>query len=526
MRRLRWAWAVAGLVLTGRLAVAQQPTAAPVEPFEQATWAVAASPIDQAVTLKHRQRGVVGALPCSDVVFCRRVYLDVIGTLPEPAEVTAFLADQRPGKRAHLIDALLARDEYADYWALKWCDVLRVKAEFPVNLWPNAVQAYHRWLRDSMAANKPYDQFVRELLTSSGSNFRVPPVNFYRAVQGKDAAAIAEVVALTWMGTRLAAWPADERAQLLPWFSRVVYKATGEWKEEIVCVDPKATTPLVASLPGTAAKISVPPEGDPRAVFADWLIQPDNPWFARNLCNRVWSWMLGRGVVHEVDDLRPDNPPANPELLETLEQILVQSKWDLQALLRAILNSRAYQQSSIPRAKGPTAEALCAWYPVRRLDAEVLADALVWLTGSGETYSSSIPEPFTYLPEDQRTIQLADGSITSPFLEMFGRPPRDTGYESERNNQPSDEQRLYLLNSSDVQRRLERSPRLIRLQLECKGNYQTLIRGLYLTMLSREPTAAELKTAETYAKSGLRMNEATNDLAWSLLNTKEFLYRH
>ena len=497
-----------------------------VRPFESDTWSVPANGVDTRVLAVLQQRGIEPAHPCSDEVFIRRVHLDVIGTLPEPSDVREFLQDGRPDKRARLIDALLEREEFADYWALKRGDLLRVKAEFPINLWPNAVQAYHRWIRDAVKQNRPYDQFVRELLTSSGSNFRVAPVNFYRAVQSREPAALAEVVALTFMGARVASWPEERRAGMAAFFSRVAYKSTDEWKEEIVYSDLKATDTLEAMFPdGTTVKI--PPGQDPRVIFADWLIRPDNAWFTRNIVNRVWAWLLGRGIVHEPDDIRPDNPPVNPELLTYLEEELVATKYDLKHVYRLILNSRTYQQSSIPRSDHPEAETMFACYPVRRLDAEVLIDALDWVGGTGETYSSPIPEPFTWVPEEQRTIALSDGSITSTFLEMFGRPPRDTGMESERNNQPTDAQRLYLLNASEVYNRIANSIRLRRVAIAAHGDRAELIRDIYMTLLSRDPTPAEQTAAEAYWQtSGLGPDNAATDLAWALINSMEFLYRH
>lgn len=497
-----------------------------VLPFESDTAFVPANPLDEHVLATLRRRGITPAALCSDAVFVRRVYLDLIGTLPQPEETQAFLQDRRPDKRAALIEALLRRDEFADYWALKWGDVLRLKAEFPINLWPNAVQAYHRWLRDALRDNMPYDRFARELLTASGSNFRVPPVNFYRAVQSREPAGIAAAVALTFLGARFEQWPEARRSGMAAFFSRVAYKQTGEWKEEIVHLSPTATQPLTATFPdGTVARIA--PGQDPRVVFAQWLVSPDNPWFARCAANRVWAWLLGRGLIHEPDDIRPDNPPAHPEALAYLEQELVQSRYDLRHLYRLILNSRTYQQSSLPRTRHPEATALFACYPVRRLDAEVLIDALDQMGGTGQHCSSAIPEPFTFIPPSQRSIALADGSITSSFLELFGRPSRDSGLDSERSNEPTDAQRLYLLNSSEVQRKIERSPRLAQLLQEADGNRSEMIRAIYLLLLSREPTAAEYAAAGDYFQtSRLYPRQAAYDLAWALINSKEFLYRH
>jgi hypothetical protein len=510
------------LVCTGA-ALARQ---AVVSPFETAEWSTPANGIDQRVDAALAQHGLEMRNPCSDQVFIRRVYIDLIGTVPTPQEVDAFLRDRTPDKRAKLIEALFDREEYADYWSLKWCDILRVKSEFPINLWPNAVQAYHRWVRQSIKENRPYDQFARDLLTSSGSNFRVPAVNFYRAVPGRDPASLAGVVALTFMGARIDKWPEARRNEMAAFFSRVAYKKTKEWKEEIVYLNPAVNGPEQGVLPdGTS--VAIPGDGDPRLAFADWLLAPGNPWFARNIVNRIWSWTMGHGIIHEADDIRPDNPPASPELLAYLEAELVKSKYDLRHIYRLILNSRTYQQSSIARNNDVNAATRFARYTVRRLDAEVLIDALCWIGGEGESYESPIPEPFTYIPKEQRTIALADGSITSPFLATFGRPSRDSGLESERNNQPSDRQRLYLLNSSDVQRRIVRSPQLRKMIAGAKGNGLTVVRGIYLMLISRYPTPEEIAIVEKYARTpGLPPVQAAADLAWALINSKEFLYRH
>ncbi len=482
--------------------------------------------MDDLVRAGLKEHGLEPARRCSDEVFLRRVYLDVLGILPTAQEVEAFLRDNRPSRRIELVDSLLKRDEFADYWSLKWCDLLRIKAEFPINLWPNAVQVYHRWIHDSIAKNKPYDQFVRELLTSSGSNFCVPPANFYRAVQGRTPGALAGAVALTFMGVRLEKWPVDRRAEMETFFSRVAFKKTTEWKEEIVFPDPSKSEALDAVFPD-GVKVRIKEGEDPREVFANWLIAPENPWFARNIVNRVWSWLMGRGIIHEPDDIRPDNPPVNPQLLVFLEKELVKDHYDLRQIYRLILNSETYQQSSVPSSRHPGAETWFACYPIRRLDAEVLADALCQVTGTEERYSSPIPEPFSFIPGENHSVDLADGSITSSFLELFGRPSRDTGLESERNNQPTDEQRLHLLNSSHVRKKIEGGGKLGELIGSAQGNRQRLIHLLYLNILSRHPTEAELKVAEEYEQSsGLDLRQATNDLAWALINTKEFLYRH
>ena len=225
-------------------------------PFELAATPEPRTPLDAIVLTQLQRLGIAPAHLCSDAVFVRRVYLDLIGTLPNAGETKNFLQDRRSNKRALLIDRLLQREEYADYWAMKWSDLLRVKAEFPINLWPNAAQAYHRWIYAAVRDNVRYDAFARELLTASGSNFRVGPVNFYRAMQNREPAGIAQTVALTFLGARADKWPAEERAGLAGFFTQVGYKPTGEWKEEIVFFDPDKKAPAGAGparFPGGAA---------------------------------------------------------------------------------------------------------------------------------------------------------------------------------------------------------------------------------------------------------------------------------
>jgi hypothetical protein len=566
----------------------RQP-AAP-DPFAGAGAARPTGEIDRLVLGRLKELGIPAADLCSDAVFVRRVYLDTIGTLPTAAQARAFLEDRDPNKRAFLIDRLLARDEFADYWTMKWSDLLRVKSEFPINLWPNAVQAYHRWIRTAIKENMPYDRFVRELLTASGSNFRVPQVNFYRAVQSRTPQALAQAVALTFMGVRPESWPPAKWDQMAAFFSQITYKSTLEWKEEIVLFDPNHAAaepppagkvslagagrtpkresdapgdPVPHDLSGPAVlpdgtEVWLLPDRDPREVFADWLINGKDPWFARTIVNRLWFWLLGRGIIEEPDDIRPDNPPSNPALLAYLERELIASHYDLRHMYRLILNSQIYQLSSVPPTRGTdtvsasragiqdhgqtgdpnddlsplgahtraVADANFAFYPLRRLEAEVLIDALCQITGTTEQYSSPIPEPFTFIPEDQRSIALADASITSSFLETFGRSPRDTGLESERNNRPTAAQRLHLLNSSHIQRKIEQSANL-RFILQNKGSLREAVDELYLTVLSRWPTTAELETIGAYFQTaGGNRRTAAVDLIWALVNSAEFCYRH
>jgi hypothetical protein len=493
--------------------------------------AVSANPVDEAVSTALASRGADFAERCTDEVFVRRLYLDLLGTLPRPRETEAFLRSTDPDKRAALVDQLFQREEYADYWSLRWGDVLRIKSEFPINLWPNAVQAYHRWIRQALRENLSYDRFARALLATSGSNFRDPPVNFYRAVAARDPSSLARAAALTFLGTRLESWPAEAQADMAVFFSRVAWKKTLEWKEEIVYSDPLRTGDLATRLPD-GRTVVVPEAVDPRTIFADWLTRPENPWFARALVNRVWYWLLGTGITEPADaiprgsDGRPVNAGAGEEVLRALEKQFRASGYDLRSLLRLILISRTYQQSSVLLPGGTPAELAFTRYTIRRLDAEILADALTWLGGVGPGYSSPIPEPFTFVPDSERTIALADGSITSPFLVKFGRPSRDTGLLSERNNQPSEEQALYLLNSSDVRKRIDSSPVLKPVYNLPKAQRVEQVRRIYFTLLDRLPTEEEQKLVASYAETAGDQSRAARDLTWALINSKEFLYRH
>jgi hypothetical protein len=342
------------------------------------------------------------------------------------------------------------------------------------------------------------------------------------------------------MGARAEKWPEEHLSQMATFFSAVGYKTTQEWKEEIVFFDSgRMFDPDTTSVAGTepdasreallpdGTKVTLHPDVDPREVFAQWLVSPQNTWFSRAAVNRIWSWLLGRGMVHEPDDIRPDNPPVNPALLAHLEQQFVGSGYDIKHVFRIILNSATYQRSSVfAGSDHPDGTASFAHYLQRPLDAEVLIDAIDAITGSGEQFSSSIPEPFTFIPPDHRAISLADGSITSAILETLGRPKRDLGLESERNSRPTPAARLTLLNSTEVQRKLEMSANL-RALVQANTTMPQLVTNLYLTILSRRPSQTELQTVLAYSKSVNATRRITAlDLAWALMNSPEFLYRH
>lgn len=486
--------------------------------------------IDRPLLSQYKQLGIRPADTCSDPVFVRRVYLDSTGAIPTADQARDFIADRSAGKRSKLIDELLESDGFTDYCTMLWCDRLRVKSEFPINLWPNAVQAYHRWIRTSIHENKPYDQFVRELIISNGSNFRVPQVNFFRAVQNSEPETLARATALSFMGSRYDAWPAAQQANLAAFFSDVRFKKTGEWKEEIVYADLFSMStnrrPEQLTLPD-GSSVNVPLHMDARSAFSDWLTQPKNSWFAKNAVNRIWHQLFGKGIIDAPDDLRPDNPPVNAELLALLEKALIKSNYDLRHIYRIILNSATYQRSSIPATNTPEAERLFAHYSLRRLDAETLIDSLCRITGTTEQYWSVIPEPFSFIPVEDGSVSLADGSITSPFLEKFGRPPRDTGLASERNNEIAGAQLLHLLNSSHIQKKLEQVPVNSTSRRWKNSDPLNRVTDLYYAALSRPPTAEELSTIRTYATVAEADGRAPiTDMLWALINSPEFIFKH
>jgi hypothetical protein len=501
-----------------------------------------ATKIDELVLARLKELGIPPSGPCTDEEFVRRVHLDVIGLLPTPEEARAFAADKDGGKRAKLIDRLLARDEFADYWALKWGDLLRIKSEYPINLWPNAVQAYYRWVREGIVRNKPYNQFATELLTATGSNFTDPPANYARAIPKRDAQTLAEATALVFMGARIGCarchahptedWTLDDDLGLAAFFAKVQYKNTQQWKEEVVWLNPDATvkhprtrqTILPKLLGGPVVEVGR--DEDPRRKFAAWLTAPDNPWFARNIVNRIWFWLLGRGIVHEPDDMRPTNPPTNPELLAYLEHELVGHGYDLKHVYRLSLNSQTYQRSSKTDPLNVADVAHFSHYPVRRIEAEALLDAIGQVTETAEEFTSRIPEPYTKMPKGFRAEQLPDGSIGTPFLELFGRPPRDTPYEEDRCDLSTMRQALHMVNSSHLEGKVTGSARLQRL-LKSEKSDAEIIEELYLAALSRPPTDAErTKVLEYVGKDKKARAQAVQDVLWAVLNTKEFLCNH
>lgn len=492
--------------------------------------------IDKLVNAKLKQLGIPPSAVCSDEVFIRRIYLDLTGRLPSAKAAQNFLSSKDIKKREKLIDRILDSNQFSDYQALKWGDLLKCKAEFPSNLWPNAVQAYYRWMWTSVDQNKPFNKFVYELLTASGSNFRNPTVNFYRAFQKREPQRIAETASLLFMGTRFEcarchAHPKTgvkqlDSAKMSNFFSQLQYKKTAEWKEEIVYINRDKNVSIDQLWLPDKAKIKATKGKDLRVDFADWLTSESNPYFSKVIVNRVWFWLLGRGIVHDPDDFRDTNPPSNPNLLAFLENELKNSNFNLKHIFRMILNSDCYQRSSVPNRWNLEDKTFFSHYQTRRVGAEALIDAVCDITGIHEQYMSRVPEPFTFLPTGHRAVQLEDGTITSTFLEMFGRPARDSSYESNRSNNLTSKQVLHFLNSSHILDKISKSEKLKKM-INSESDNKNLTELIYLTILSRHPTNDELgKVLKYLSTPDSSRRDSVNDLIWALFNTKEFIFNH
>jgi hypothetical protein len=485
--------------------------------------------IDQLIEAKLAKLNIRPSESCSDEDFLRRSYLDIIGTLPTPAEVRKFLGDKRADRRARLIDELLKRPEYAEYWALKWADLLRVERS---TLGHAGAYAYYRWLRDSFASNKPFDRVARELLTAEGLLRDQPAGYFYKAVKqpGEQAATISQAL----LGVRIDCakchhhpfdrWSQHDYFGMEALFTQVSFKQTpnGEMlltRDSGATKHPRTGDVILAHPLGEPAP-EKSPDGDRRALLADWMTSPKNPFFARNVVNRLWAHFLGRGLVEPVDDVRLTNPPTNPELLDALAARFVESGFNVHDLIRTITASQAYQRSTRPNETNARDEQNYSRALLKRLDAEVLFDAFCQATGTSEKFDG--------VPEGARAIQLWDSQVKHDFLKLFGRPVRATACECERATEPSVAQVLHVLNSPQLQAKLSHEggtiARLVRLY---PSDDAVLVDELYLTILSRPATAAERAVAQKYLQEhASNRRAAVEDLAWSLLNTIEFLFNH
>lgn len=491
-----------------------------IAPYETDKKVEAHTKVDRALFESWQKQGLPVPYAAADTVYARRLYLSLAGRLPSDAEAKAFFADQSADKYEKLVDTLLASEHYVDYWSLKWCDALRVKSEFPINLWPNAVYVYHYRVCSFLKNNEPYDQFVRALLTASGSNFRVAEVNFYRAISERAPLPIAAAVAQTFMGINLEGRAPQAQTNMAAFFQNVTIATTQEWKEEIVYWKPGDVAQKLV-FPNGASKTAKAGE-DYRAIFADYLTTGKCEYFAKAAVNRVWYWLFYQSFYENPDDIT--TPCLNEKVIELLAEDFVASGYDFKRLVRAVANTAVMRASAIALdARAELAIKYAALYPIHRMDAEVVEDSIRDLTGTTFEYSSVIPEPFTFIPNQSRTVTLADGSISSQFLILFGRPARDSGLLQERNNQLNEKQLLYFYNSGDIYRRIG--------SIFQASDVRDLpprekLAHIYWKFFARPPTDEESKAffAEYTAIRDKRLKwRAFLDLCWSLLSSKEFL---
>jgi hypothetical protein len=485
--------------------------------------------IDRLVQQKLDALGLTASGNCTDADFLRRAYLDVIGLVPTAQEARAFLTDHTPDKRARLIETLLARPEYVDFWTLRWADILRDSRDV---LSEKGMYAFNLWIRRCVAENRPWDQFARQLLLAQGSVYQNGAANYYRT--GKTPLEMAENTAQVFLGVRIQCarchnhpydrWTQQQYYQMAAFFARVKAKPGERAGENVIFAgdDGEVENPRThktaqpcalgaAPLPATFA-------GDRRQALAEWLTSDQNPFFARVIVNRMWKHFMGRGFVEPVDDLRLTNPPSNAPLFDFLAQDFTRHGYDLQYLMRVIMRSNVYQRSPIAAGNNGRDTRYQSHFAFKRLEAEPLLDSLTAITG--------VPQKFDGLPNGTRAAQLPDGSVNSYFLDLFGRPARQSSCECERSDDPNLGQLLHMMNSADVNSRLAAKNGRVADLLAAKLPNSRIVEELYLSSLARFPSAEESKRAVAILASAKNRQQAGEDLQWALLNSKEFLFNH
>ncbi len=502
--------------------------------------------IDDLVLQKLEALRIPPSPACSDSEFIRRAYLDAMGILPTPAEVEKFIADPARDKRSRLIDRILDRPEFIDYWAHKWADLLLVSTR---KLPQPAVWSFHQHIRQSVADNVPWDRFARTLLTAQGSTLQNGAGNYF--VLHRDVTELTEATAVTFLGMSITCarchnhplekWTQDQYWQMANLFSRVGLKNGERSGEVMVQAQPEGEVPhprrgvAMAPTPLDGKPLALESTQDRRAYFADWLTSPDNPYFARALVNRVWRNFLGRGIVEAEDDLRQTNPPTNGPLLDRLAQDFIDHKYDVKYLVRTVMNSATYQRSSLTTPQNASDDRFFSHYLIRRLTAEVLLDAYSQVT--------DVPTPFTQIqigstggtaatslyPPGTRALQLPDSLLVSPFLDAFGRPERAQTCSCERQQDSSVGQALHLNNGKTLNEKLRAKNARVAAWLTENLSDEEAIRRVYLLALCRAPTATELSRfksllAEAAQDKQATRREALEDLFWAVLTSKEFVF--
>ena len=486
---------------------------------------------------------------CSDEVFIRRVFLDALGALPSVQELHAFLADKRPDKRARLIDAALERPEFIDYQTLLLGDLLQNRKESDHDVrGTKGVRSMHEWLRRQVAANRPWDELARDLLTAAGSTSDNPAVGYYIVTVGENREAhrssVVASAAQTFLGTRIGCaqchnhplekYTQDDYYHFAGFFTRLRLERKDpkmgptklhvsgtnpkESKNPVGVVQPR-TGKFLAPQPLDRSTPKVDPESDPRKVLADWTTDPGNEHFSGAMVNRLWAHFFGVGLVEPIDDLRASNPPTDPELWQALVREFVAKKFDRKHLMRLMLNARAYQLSSYTKPGNERDTRFYSHYYARRLPAEVMLDAITQVTG--------VPDRFEGYPLGIRAVQVPDPAVKSYFLALFGRSERITACACERNNEVTLPQLLHLTGGDTVNAKIGAADGRLTQLLKQKMLDQALAEEIFLSSLGRRPKATEWQvTQEALQQVGVQRDEVFRDLLWALVNTKEFAFNH
>jgi hypothetical protein len=495
--------------------------------------------IDDLVLDKLKKLNIAPSKIADDSTFIRRAYLDAAGVLPSAEEVENFLADKSPDKRAKLIDRLLEKDEFVDYWAYKWSDLMLVSSR---KLRSTAMWSFYDWIRDSVKTNKPWDQFTRELLTTSGNTRQNGELNYY--VLHKDPIDLAENITEAFLGQRITCarchnhplekWTQKQYFQFANLVSRVGIKNSDNGDVVVYAKTsgdinhPRLLRPL-APTPLDGTPLSLDSTDDRRIALANWLTSPQNPYFARSFVNRVFANFMGRGLVNPVDDVRATNPASNEELLSALSKDFVDHHFDVKYLIRTVMNSSVYQLSSEANATNQNDNIFYSRYIIKRLPGEVILDAYSQVTG--------VPTSFGGYPTGTRAMQLPDTQVKSEFLTIFGRPARIICDSGERSFDPTIAQALHVINGDTLNRKLGAQDGYIALFLKLGLSDSRMLDQVYLSAFSRYPTEAEkaslmkdIESARLAKGTPESIKEARRqgleDMFWALLTSKEFLFNH
>jgi Protein of unknown function (DUF1549)/Protein of unknown function (DUF1553) len=502
--------------------------------------------IDELAFAKFRQLRINPSEICDDTTFLRRAYLDLLGVIPTAETARAFIADTAPDKRGRLVDRLLAREEFSDFWALKWADLLRIEER---QLDQNGMKVFHGWIRECIAANMPLDQFARELVAARGSTYENPPANWYRA--NRDPVSRAENTARVFLGTQLNCaqchnhpferWTQDDYYGWAALFARVDYEIKEnkrkdendkhEFKGDQVVklkgegsiINPRTAKPASMRLLG-GEEPEVSPERDELTATAEWLSQ--SPMFARMQVNRVWYHLFGRGLVDPVDDFRATNPPSHPAVLDALTKEFVAHRYDLRHLIRTITSSRLYHLTAQPNATNADDAAMFSHALVKRLDAEQIIDSI--------SKALAAPLDLKGFPEGTRLAQVPEGrhhyrplkTDLDRFSQTFGKPPRLVASDCERSNEVTMPQVFTLLSGPIMQDLLTRPENRLAGWVKEEKPAVELVDAIFWTVLSRAPTADETSRLAAHLDSGSDRRKTTEDVVWALLNSKEFLFHH